>query len=91
MEAYHRADAGAGASRVTADPPCVGCGCCCKKVPCLWGLWLYNSEVAPCVGLRWDAALRRYFCGAMLDAAEADLEALKIKLLIGTGCPNRMA
>lgn len=56
-------------------PPCLGCGYCCKKVPC--GLAFREfGQITKCPALRWDG--KRYVCDLAKDHAE--------ELAIGAGC-----
>lgn len=64
---------------------CVGCGYCCRKVPC--GLArMHHLEVKDlydkgqiCPELRWDG--KRYWCQVALDSEEG-----KLRIGTGTGC-----
>jgi hypothetical protein len=49
--------------------PCNGCGVCCLAEPCPLGMLLSGRRTGACAALRWDAAERRYQCGAITDTA----------------------
>jgi len=56
-------------------PPCLGCGYCCKKVPC--GLAFREfGQITKCPALRWDG--HRYVCDLAKDHGE--------ELAIGADC-----
>jgi hypothetical protein len=46
---------------------CNGCGACCAWQPCPLGQWLSRRRTGTCAALAWDAASRRYVCGALAD------------------------
>ena len=58
--------------------PCVGCGYCCKRAPCVLG------EDTPCRELVFKD--KRYWCGLVLAAKGEDKEYMEIDLCIGEGC-----
>jgi len=59
-------------------PPCVGCGYCCRKAPCVLG------EGVPCVELVERDG--RWWCGLVLAATGEDREMIELDLFIGDGC-----
>lgn len=70
---------------------CVGCGYCCKKVPCSSSVRAFGSvstkqwETHGCPALVWKKG--RYWCKLVLDAKDADTaEEIKSDLAIGGGC-----
>ena len=72
------------------DPParpCVGCGYCCKKVPCPFGADRYG-EGAPCGGLVFKDG--RHWCGAILEAPSSVKVVRSDTLCIGAGCCSPM-
>ena len=46
---------------------CNGCGVCCLAEPCPLGRLLSGQAQGACDALQWDAAHRRYQCGAVGD------------------------
>jgi len=74
--------------------PCVGCGYCCRKVPCPIGVQVYGYKVikqefghsfSPCSGLKFDNG--RYWCKLVVDSpTEKDRLWIKDQLCIGSGC-----
>ena len=48
-----------------------GCGVCCLLAPCPVGIVLSRRWRGSCAALRWVGAERRYRCGALLAAIEA--------------------
>jgi hypothetical protein len=80
---------------------CNGCGVCCTATPCPLGLLAGSRPGDPCRLLRWQAAERRYACGAVDDPATAmpwlpkSLAALFRRLALrwiaaGKGCDARV-
>jgi len=61
----------------TTPSPCVGCGYCCSKAPCLYSMLKY-CVAHPCPGLYWDG--ERYRC------AHIDDPKLHREVAIGAGC-----
>lgn len=70
--------------------PCVGCGYCCQKAPCIVGWMMYQRVFGPCPGLTWNEEEQRYFCQVVLDEPEAAREELKKRMAIGAGCSSAM-
>ncbi len=52
--------------------PCVGCGWCCLRDPCMESHRRYGY-MPRCPDLRWDEEQGRYLCGLMLDPETAEL------------------
>lgn len=63
---------------VHSAKPCLGCGYCCSKAPCVLG------EGIPCKELVHKDG--RYWCGLVLNASEEERELFEIDLGIGEGC-----
>jgi hypothetical protein len=65
--------------------PCVGCGYCCKKVPCPLGVARQISFQAPCSFLRFEHG--RHWCGLVVDEEDDRSRAIMVDdLAIGVGC-----
>jgi len=65
--------------------PCVGCGYCCKKAPCIIGGCNYGTS-PPCGGLVWDWEAKRYWCEQVLRATSDYDSIIRDELAIGDGC-----
>lgn len=72
---------------MTQYAPCIGCGYCCKKTPCILGVKLFGM-VKPCAGLVFKDG--RYWCKPVLEAKGADQKRLTENLYIGAGCCSPM-
>ena len=64
--------------------PCVGCGFCCKKSPCILSLKIYG-KVDVCPALIWDETNHRYWCKACQIAGKLGAK-YRAELYIGEGC-----
>lgn len=62
---------------------CSGCGYCCKRAPCLYGVFL-NGPKGPCELLRKHDG--RYWCGVLLAARGELRKQVERSLRIGEGC-----
>ena len=60
--------------------PCVGCGFCCRKAPCI----LASSSQPPCSDL--VEVDGRWRCGKVQDAHPEARSILLAELAIGAGC-----
>jgi hypothetical protein len=64
--------------------PCIGCGSCCKQVPCFLAIKAGCSQ-SPCSFLRWVG--NRYRCGIYIDAPSDDIKRyIACELSYGAGC-----
>ncbi len=64
-------------------PPCVGCGYCCKKAPCVLGTQEFGMD-APCGGL--VHRYGRFRCRIILEADGLRAKKLMKDLSRGAGC-----
>lgn len=67
---------------------CVGCGYCCKKAPCAFGVKHFGYHDPPCKGLVHNEG--RYWCLLVTNALNGvgpwPLEEVMGSLAIGEGC-----
>ena len=71
--------------------PCVGCGYCCKKAPCVLASTLGRVKDGKCQELLFSEG--RYWCGLMLrapDLDDHDEHWYKVALHAGAGCCSPM-
>ena len=64
--------------------PCVGCGYCCRKAPCMEALDHGHDYLGPCSYLTDHEDHWR--CGLILQASEIERNRLWSALYIGEGC-----
>ena len=63
-------------TKVAVGAVCNGCGVCCLFAPCPLGMLLSRRRSGACEALRWDDALSRYHCGAVVAAQEVLAQAM---------------
>ncbi len=63
-------------AKAAAGAACNGCGVCCLVTPCPLGMLLSGRRSGACNALRWDAALVRYRCGAIVAPRDVLTQAL---------------
>ena len=65
--------------RELSTSPCIGCGYCCTKAPCMVALMHYNYDIDACPALEWDG--KRHWCQLAREVPGA-----AEKLSVGAGC-----
>jgi len=67
--------------------PCVGCGFCCKKTPCM-AAYKEGATEAPCPFLESDSV--RHWCGLIRQASPEIASKLRAGLYVGAGCCSNL-
>lgn len=61
--------------------PCIGCGYCCSKAPCVIAFLHYDYDIDHCPALEWDG--ERHWCQLAREVPGA-----AGKLSVGAGCSS---
>jgi hypothetical protein len=68
---------------MTLGSDCVGCGYCCRKVPCAYSVMTYG-DIEKCRSLVFKGG--RFWCGEVINSTDEERVRIQNILHIGAGC-----